>query len=222
MIPKIIWQTYESTYEEMPKPVKQSSERWKKYNPLWEYRYYSAQDRIDFVEQHFDKEWFALFTLLPQNIYKAILFKYMAVYIYGGVAVDSDAICYAPIESWLIPAYEMVVTYDEDDSEYAVWAYASSPKSKAISDLLTSIKSNLKKYSIEELNSDVTYYGVNIFGETSFTNSVKKYKETAYVHESLDPVKNAFNGQGVKHLGRSKDWAKEGYLEWYAPKQTND
>lgn len=221
MIPKIIWQTYESSYKELPKSAKHSAELWQKYNPSWEYQYVSAQDRLNFVEKHFDKEWFTLFTSLPQNMYKGVLFKYMAVYIYGGVATDLDAICRAPIESWLVPGYEMVVTYDEDETEYATWAFASVPKSQAIEDLLKTIKVNLTKYSTEELNSDVTYYGINIFGETPLTISVKKYAEKTYVHESLDASQNLLNGKGAKHLARTKNWEKEGYLEWYSPKNLN-
>ena len=49
MIPKIIWQTYECPYDELPQYAKDCTKTWIDKNPTWEYRYVDAQEREKFV-----------------------------------------------------------------------------------------------------------------------------------------------------------------------------
>ena len=68
MIPKIIWQTYETPYKDLPKYIIEYSNSWIEKNPDWEYRYMSATEREQFVEEHFGKEWLKIYKSYPYNV----------------------------------------------------------------------------------------------------------------------------------------------------------
>ena len=86
-VPKIIWQTHNYLYEELPKHLKQVTQTWINLNPTWEYRYVNHRDRAEFVKTedpvlytHFEK-------LAP--ITQADIWRYCVMYEKGGVYLDA-------------------------------------------------------------------------------------------------------------------------------------
>jgi mannosyltransferase OCH1-like enzyme len=93
MIPKIIWQTYETPFKDLLPETKDCVDTWKEKNPTWKYMYMDSQERDDFVLHEFDQEWYELFTTCSLGIVKANIWRCMILYIYGGVYSDLDTIC---------------------------------------------------------------------------------------------------------------------------------
>jgi len=88
MIPRIVWQTHESSYDDLPDLYKDNSQTYK--NLGWEYIYHSALDRELFITEHFP-EYLHLYLHIGPGIYRADLWRYLVLYKYGGFYADIDS-----------------------------------------------------------------------------------------------------------------------------------
>jgi inositol phosphorylceramide mannosyltransferase catalytic subunit len=87
-IPKIIWQTHESKYEDLPDLYKENSQTYRDLG--WDYRYYSALDRELFISDYFP-EYLHLYLHIGSGIYRADLWRYLVLSRYGGFYADMDS-----------------------------------------------------------------------------------------------------------------------------------
>lgn len=88
MIPKIVWQTHESKYEDLPELYKINSQTYQTIG--WEYRYHSALDRQLFISEHFP-EYLHLYLHIGPGIYRADFWRYLVLYKHGGFYTDMDS-----------------------------------------------------------------------------------------------------------------------------------
>ena len=88
MIPKIIWQTHEWEYEDLPYDYKMASLTWKNLNEDWDYRYVSKKNREKYIEEY-DKN-FLRFYNSCDGITQSDIWRYVVLYLHGGVYVDMD------------------------------------------------------------------------------------------------------------------------------------
>lgn len=88
MIPKIVWQTHECSYDDLPDLYKENSQTYKDLG--WEYRYHSALDRESFIAEYFP-EYLHLYLHIGPGIYKSDLWRYLVLYKYGGFYADMDS-----------------------------------------------------------------------------------------------------------------------------------
>jgi hypothetical protein len=96
VIPKIIWQTHEWEYEDLPPNFKRSSQTWRNLNPTWEYRYHSAIDRAMTVRE-FDKTLYSYY-LFADKVTQSDIWRYVVLYQHGGFYTDMDSICEMPLD----------------------------------------------------------------------------------------------------------------------------
>jgi mannosyltransferase OCH1-like enzyme len=89
MIPKIIWQTHESPYEDLPELYKTNSQTYKDLDG-WEYRYHSNADREAFIAEHFP-QYLHLYLYIGPGIFRADFWRYLVLYKYGGFYADMDS-----------------------------------------------------------------------------------------------------------------------------------
>lgn len=209
MIPKIIWQTYECSYEELSTEIKELTESWKNKNKNWEYRYMSSDDRDNFVLNNFDEEWFKIFNNCELGIVKANVWRCMVLYIYGGVYCDIDTICNEPIDTWTKDEYQMTCSRDDQGNldEYCINVFASKPNSRALKDILYTLKYNIINKKINKNNV------ISLTGETVWKNIIKD-REIKYNVYCYKKGSNIFNGLAVTHLGPTKKWDDRGYTQW--------
>jgi mannosyltransferase OCH1-like enzyme len=179
MIPKIIWQTYETSYDELDPTAKIFSNSWKNLNPSWEYRYASNKERINFIKTYFDEEWYLIYTSYKLNVMRADLWRYMCLYIYGGLYCDLDMLCKLPIESWLNTEAEFVVSKEPNVPGYTQMIFASGPKNVILKNLLFDIK---EKFYKKTPYLNVIDYATNETGYSIFTDSILKTLKTHTVN----------------------------------------
>jgi mannosyltransferase OCH1-like enzyme len=209
MIPKIIWQTYETPFKDLLPEVKECVSTWIDKNPDWTYRYMDSKERKDFVLKEFGKEWHDLFINCELNIVQSNIWRCMVVYKYGGLYCDLDTICNEPINNWIKNEYDMTLSRDDDGNPeyFTIHTFAGKPKAKALEDLLEKLKYNISNNSIK--TKDV----VELSGEFLWADIIKglekKYKVYCYKKGS-----DMFNGKASTHLGTSKKWHENGYLQW--------
>ena len=236
MIPKIIWQTYEVPFDELPEYAKECIKTWKDSNPEWQYRYMDAKERDKFVLENFDSDWYDIFINLRHGVLKADIWRHMVMFKYGGVYADVDTLCKGPISLWL--KNEMNTTYfiDDDNVFFCQFVLSSTPNNNIYKYILDSIKNKLKdKNVIYKLNKNVKNFEQMIVGSAICTEAIKNflnipkefdliknYKEIVNF-ESL--LKNKFFYYGkesyemlhnypIKHLMASLNWNKGDYIQW--------
>ena len=102
MIPKIIWQTHELPYEELPNFQKNIINTWIYLNPEWDYRYITANERSDMV-----KEYDILYKCyeVSNKINQADIWRIITTYKYGGVYADMDSVCINPLDDMINKYY---------------------------------------------------------------------------------------------------------------------
>jgi len=237
MIPKIIWQTYEIPFDELPQYVKNCAQTWKDNNPSWEYRYMDSKQRDAFVLEQFGKEWHHIFINLPYGVLKADIWRHMVLYIYGGVYSDLDTICQEPIEFWLKEDMNTTYFVDYDYKYLCQFVLSSSANNiiyKKILDLIKNkltnkelIKSMFVK-SIQEFEENITgsivcteavreFLGipenfdlVNDYDKIKNFESLKENKFFYYGKESISML----HEYPIQHLVGSKNWSDENYIQW--------
>jgi mannosyltransferase OCH1-like enzyme len=98
-VPKIIWQTHNYLYEELPEHLKQVTQTWINLNPTWEYKYVNHIDRAEFVKTEDPVLYTHYENLAP--ITQADIWRYLVTYKYGGAYADMDSICKVPLDYML-------------------------------------------------------------------------------------------------------------------------
>jgi hypothetical protein len=98
-VPKIIWQTHNYLYEELPEHLKQVTQTWINLNPTWEYRYVNHIDRAEFVKTEDPVLYTHYERLAP--ITQADIWRYLVTYKYGGAYADMDSVCKVPLDYML-------------------------------------------------------------------------------------------------------------------------
>lgn len=109
-IPKIIIQTNESKY--IPIKMKKAIDSIIRDNPEYDYLYFDAKARREFIKKNFDTIVLECYDVLNPGAYKADLFRYCVVYKLGGIYIDSGMSSLNPINSILQTDDEFVTPYD--------------------------------------------------------------------------------------------------------------
>lgn len=97
-IPKVIhrtWKTRDIPYDIFKKEWVDS---WEKYNPSWEFRFYTDEDIDRFMEENYP-EHLELLNSYDQHIKKVDAFRYFLLHRYGGMYVDLDFECFKPLDN---------------------------------------------------------------------------------------------------------------------------
>ncbi len=94
MIPKIIHQTWRDHNLPVPKAWPES---WQRHNPDWEYRLWTDDDLLAFVQQCYP-ELEALYLSYPKPVQRADMARYLILHHHGGVYADIDTECMAPLD----------------------------------------------------------------------------------------------------------------------------
>lgn len=227
MIPKIIWQTYKDPYESLPQYMHDSIKTWKDLNPEYEYRYMDDVQARNFIAENFDQEWVDIFDSFPVGVMRGDLWRYMIIYVYGGVYADLDTNCLDPIDTWLDANYDMIVCPENKD-HYCQWTFAATPRHPVIKSVLECIKEKMKSPNYNQDHFVHIYTGPAVWTEgiskaldvkvnsliddyvlINDCENAKMYKFHCYGGEKW----RIFHFQSVKHIYGSQNW-KDGYVRW--------
>ena len=106
LIPPNIFQTWESN--SVPEGMYNAINSWVKKNPEFNYYLYDSSDRIKFVED-FNCDEFSFsnndllkaFNDLNHNAAKADIWRYLILYVKGGIYTDIDTKCIIPLKKYI-------------------------------------------------------------------------------------------------------------------------
>lgn len=90
-IPKFIFQTSET--KAIPPGMIEAMNSWKTMNPTYKHFFFDNTERRNFMSQYFDNNTIKAYDTLIPGAYKADLWRYCVLYIYGGVYADIKSVC---------------------------------------------------------------------------------------------------------------------------------
>lgn len=129
MIPKIIWQTYKTSTP--PLIFLDSVHTWLIKNPEYKWYYFDDDKCQQFIRDHFNDEFYKMYTSLPIGVMKADVWRVAVVYTYGGVYADLDTTCIKPITDW-VKDKDLVVGVETEHGSINNYVFAASPKHPAL------------------------------------------------------------------------------------------
>jgi hypothetical protein len=198
-IPKIIWQTHEWEYSDLPQNFLAATMTWKNLNPDWEYRYVSAKER----ESYIDSSFINLYKM-HDKVSQADLWRYLVTYKYGGVYSDMDSICTTPL-TYMLDQHQNnaeLVAMPIDANGYSNNSnFAIVNSSQIMDNILKNLVAYYKKPDWIQLFMNTTTTGE--FWEY-FTDNIKLHPALYYdVVFAEDPNLVSFNfdvvhSQGIK------------------------
>lgn len=101
-IPKIIhqtWKTEDLSTHSNTAQLSQSYVIW--YHPDWEYKFWTDNDIVNFVENkvRFDfPDLYSIYNRLPLKIMRIDFVRYLWMYYFGGAYLDLDILCFGSLE----------------------------------------------------------------------------------------------------------------------------
>lgn len=165
-IPRVIYQTFENY--DVPKGMYGAVYSWINSNPDYEHYFFNESDRISFIEKYFDRRVLNAYLSLIPGAFKADLWRCCVLYEKGGIYVDSDMICLKPLNKYIEPDDEFLISRDDPMSKkfLANGFIASTPKHPFLKEQIDGIVKN-----VEELRQ--CYY-LDISGPALFGKSINK------------------------------------------------
>lgn len=98
MIPKIIWQTHEWEYEDLPIYFAKTSMTWINLNPEYRYVYVSGAEREKFIKLEYP-EFYTYYKYMgnKDKRFESDIWRYLVISKRGGFYCDMDSICIKPL-----------------------------------------------------------------------------------------------------------------------------
>jgi mannosyltransferase OCH1-like enzyme len=159
-IPRNIFQTWETKHFSSEFDI--LTQTWKYKNPNYAYFLFDSNDREDFIKKYFDENIYRAYCRIIPGAFKADLWRYCILFIYGGVYVDIDTICLNNIDSFLDKDIEFMTTIDLNNCPYygtynlSNAFIASIPRHPILMDCIKRIVYNIENNIIPFSNLDLT------------------------------------------------------------------
>lgn len=105
-LPRIIWQTCPAKTLDVPK-VRSDIDSWSRNHPAWAHYVHDDANIRALVARHMSPAYLAAFDAYPIGVMRADVWRYLVLYVYGGVYADVDAVCMRPVERWFERFWKM-------------------------------------------------------------------------------------------------------------------
>lgn len=225
MIPKVIWQTHQWEYQDLPNNFKRAAMTWQNLNPDWEYRYANAAERAKQVES-FSPELYLFYPFMDKPT-QADIWRYIVVYENGGAYADMDSICVTPLDFVVDQMPENLEIAgpeaNEDNLFYNANFFAiknSNLLKETIEGVLTE-NHQLSLYSI--INASKSNGGMSIPEAVSFQLRNGLYWYSSTLHLNIDRVWANYNGFIHMSSINESSWQPDYEVDYYGePKKYLD
>lgn len=230
MIPKVIWQTYQPEYDELPDYIKNVSSTWRTLNPDYEYKYMSDASAEKFILDTYGKDMHELFLNVPVGVMRGDMWRYLVIYEYGGVYTDLDTLCKKPISTWMKDDKSFILC-PENNFHLCQWTFAAEPRHPAIKsviDLMVDRLSNNPDWNrlhFVHYHTGPAVWTDGILKYLGVDNSDEKIIDNSLVWNTLEKSIESgtfcyggedwriFHMDACQHLYGSQNW-HDGYEQW--------
>ena len=181
-IPKKIFQTWK--YKNVSPEFQEIIDTWKLYNPDYEYYLYDDNDCLQFITDNFDTDVVNVYKHLQSGAFKADLWRYCILYIYGGVYVDIDTLCMRTLDDFIKNDTELMVPIDLNicETKYNLFNtfIACVPNSSIMLNCINQIINNITHNNCGKTNLDLC--GPGLLGKQVNTY-LELHEETSFVNK---------------------------------------
>ncbi len=174
MIPRIIHQTWKK--QDLPERYQRWAQTFRRRLPNWEYRLWDDADCLQFVHENFPQD-LRTYQGLSNPAQKSDLFRYMVLFVHGGLYADIDCECKRPLDfisdnDEFIAAVELQTTdpkimelYPTDLHEiYCQWAFLARPEHPVLAGVIEQIRqTGHQKWSDNPILDVVKRTGPHVF-----------------------------------------------------------
>jgi len=115
-IPRNIFQTWGS--KDFSDGFKFLTQSWKEKNLNYAYFLFDDNDCENFIKKNFNENVYNAYCRIIPGAFKADLWRYCVLYVYGGVYVDIDTICLDSIDTFLNEDIEFMTPIDLNNCPY--------------------------------------------------------------------------------------------------------
>nr|QZX43606.1 glycosyltransferase [Marseillevirus sp.] len=151
---KIPFQIFQTNEEKVLPGMREALDSWSKMNPEYRHIFFPTSLCRDFISQNFEPRVLKAYDSLVPGAYKADLFRYCALYVSGGVYVDSAMVCLVPLKEWLPREASLVSAKDEGVKSGIYQAFfACEPRHPMLRQLIDLVVSRVenKEYGERDL-----------------------------------------------------------------------
>ena len=178
-VPRIIFQTWET--KDFSPEFQAIVDKWKELNPSYKYFLYDRSEREEFIRTHFPAVVYNAYCKIVPGAFKADLWRYCVLYVYGGVYTDVDMLCMGKLDDFIARDIDMVVPVDlnanlsEGCHNLSNGFFAVKPRCEILLQCITRIVHNVMNGIIPASLLDIC--GPGMLGRA--TNVVLGREETA-------------------------------------------
>ncbi len=168
-IPRNIFQTWKT--KNVSDDFKYLIETWKTNNSNYSHFLFDDDDCDEFIKKNFDDNIYNAYCRIIPGAFKADLWRYCVLYIYGGIYVDVDTICLTSIDSFINEDIEFMTPIDLNNCpHYGTYNLfncfiASVPKHPILMDCIKRIVYNVENNIVPFSNLD--FSGPGLLGKAT-------------------------------------------------------
>lgn len=179
MIPHTIIQTGKSRND-----MNMYSHEWKEKNSNYIYSFFDDEDCREFIRTYFDQDTLQAFDILIPGAFKADLFRYCYLYVFGGVYIDLDCKPIASLSDIVLDGFHFISVSEKDNIPGVYQAFiACVPGIPFLYDAICKIVNNCKIFYYPKLRDDDDWENIlSITGPVLLCNCMKNIHDSG-VHK---------------------------------------
>lgn len=108
-------------------------------NPDYDYGFYDDEQAFELISKNYGPEYLRCYEALPPGAFRADLWRYCALYLYGGVYADVDTLCCCPLSNLIREEDEFIVSRGDHPAFLFNAFICAIPKSVILEKLLNQI-----------------------------------------------------------------------------------
>ena len=192
-IPKIIHKTGPFKINEIPVEINNILNIIKLNNPDYKLKYYSDDECYQIIKNNFSSDVLWAYNKLKPSAYKADLFRYCILYLYGGIYSDLTQNFLVPINNLIDFDKDTLILVNNDNSFTDYYYYMgiqisfimTIPKQKIFKLCIDKIINNCKNKFYGKTNLEITgpYCFKNILNETNVNYNIKFNYNNSYISD---------------------------------------
>jgi len=149
--------------------------------------YMSDADALAFVKANFDKSVLDAFQGFPLGVMRADFWRYLVLYIHGGLYADIDVVPQVELSNWLAGEMDWrncsMVVGQENTVDISQWTLAATPKHPALKEVIDLV---VARYQ-EGVRTDYEHFVHYHTGPEVFTTGIHRYASRTSTSCKLNP-----------------------------------
>lgn len=168
-IPKVIYQSWKCSEKELRPQLRQHREKMKAINPDYEYKLFTDREMDLWVYENFSDvpDIVECYNRLNIIVARVDFWRYLVLYLNGGVYVDMDSEIALPLSGLIRPEDQAIISMEANPVSYVQWAMIFEAKHPILARTIEIVVDNIK-------NNRYPGQIDNMTGPTAYTHAIKE------------------------------------------------